>query len=677
MIRSHSVLRCHQAFRESLYEERLLPLMALLLLVAPLAAADEPRRPWPPTYKIKPDQKDRLTPADVVGPDGIVYPDWRYAGVPGGIPKVPEAARAESFGARPDDGRDDSRAIEHGAEAVAGQGGGALVLGAGTYHLDQPVILSCAGVVIRGAGAEKTKLVFRYGAPEGGVGFFRLKEGDAVGPDTPLEVHAAPDGLERIAILAGERELYARNRHKHWGGTFMIRTFGKSLGRLEPGEHKLTALAEWSDRRRVEKKITVRWDPEKRLPAGSRRLPGAGLAAIMFHGEDTGPSWRLANDGRRGDLEIELTEAPELEPGDAIELDAPATERWNRLVQNACQWGTYRRGHFQVEAVEGRRVRLNQPLRIDFPVIDRSTARKLDPVRRSGVEDLALEQSEKLWTCGVLFATAWECWARGVTVVKAGRHPIYTRQAKWCEIRDCRLDDAWYHGGGGTAYVGWERSYDGLMENVETWKMRHAPCVQWSSSGNVIRKSTFHGSDAQWHAGWTNENLYEQCLVEAAGSHGTYGHGGWASPPHDAAHGPEGPRNVVSNCDIRAPKTGLWMGGMNENWLILYNRIVAGSGPGVFAGRASFDHILRGNTIAVASERPAIELSSPDCLGVEVVGNRIYGAGGTVVGGKARPAAIRDNQVFPYQDDPPRPEPAVPSIFEWQRAQAQRSKRIE
>ncbi len=242
---------------------------------------------------------------------------------------------------------------------------------------------------------------------------------------------------------------------------------------------------------------------------------------------------------------------------------------------------------------------------------------------------------------------------------------------KWCEIRDCEMDDAWYHGGGGTAYVGWERSYDCLMDRVTSWRMRHAPCVQWASSGNVIRRSTFHGSDAQWHAGWTHENLYEQCTVDAAGKHGSYGHGAWGSPPEDKAHGPEGPRNVIYGCDFRAPKAGLWMGGMNENWIVAYNRFVVDSGPAIFAKTFSFDHVVRGNVLAVKAEkRPAVELSTSDCTGVEIVGNRVFGAGGRVVGGKAKPAVNEGNTIAPFTADAPRPEPAVPSIFEWQRARA-------
>ena len=46
------------------------------------AGAVEP--PWERQYKIRPEEKDRLTPADVVGPDGVVYPNWKHTGVQGG-----------------------------------------------------------------------------------------------------------------------------------------------------------------------------------------------------------------------------------------------------------------------------------------------------------------------------------------------------------------------------------------------------------------------------------------------------------------------------------------------------------------------------------------------------------------------------------------------------------------
>ena len=64
-------------------------LLALILWTGTATAKESDENvPWPHQYKIRPDQKDRLTAADVVGPDGIVYPNWTQCGVQGGIPTV-------------------------------------------------------------------------------------------------------------------------------------------------------------------------------------------------------------------------------------------------------------------------------------------------------------------------------------------------------------------------------------------------------------------------------------------------------------------------------------------------------------------------------------------------------------------------------------------------------------
>jgi hypothetical protein len=272
----------------------------------------------------------------------------------------------------------------------------------------------------------------------------------------------------------------------------------------------------------------------------------------------------------------------------------------------------------------------------------------------------------------VVFYHGWNCWAKDVAVKKCGRFPVYGSMAKWCEIRDCVFDDAWFKGGGGTAYTGWDRCWDCLMENVETFKMRHGPLFQWAASGCVIRKSVFHESDGQWHAGWTNENLIEQCVIESVRGHGGYGYGMWGSPPQDAAHGPNGPRNVVYNCDVSSPRAGLWMGGMNENWIILHNRFVVGSGPGVFARTVSFDHIIRDNVFVIKDGKsPMVSLATADCMGIEIIGNRLCGGNGRFAAGEGKPAVSQDNKAFAL-DDAPRPSPEVPSIYEWQQQQQSR-----
>ena len=108
------------------------------------------------------------------------------------------------------------------------------------------------------------------------------------------------------------------------------------------------------------------------------------------------------------------------------------------------------------------------------------------------------------------------------------------------------------------------------------------------------------------------------------------------------------------------------MGGMNENWLILYNRFIADSGPGVSAKTASFDHIIKDNVFILKDGKsPMVLLATSDCLGAEIIGNRLYGGNGSLTAGKAKPVVFKNNKAFPIADAQ-RPTPKVPSIYEWQ-----------
>ncbi len=659
-----------------LHFERVALLSCWLAAVSLLGEASEPEPspPWKGQYKIKLSEPGRLTAADVVGPDGIVYPNWTRTGVQGGIPRIESTATIEAFGGRAGDARDDSDALKRACQSVGTKGGGAVLLGEGTYHLDWPVTIRHDGVVIRGRGPDRTKIIFRYALPAGGITFYRLEPGTRIGRNSQVTLHCRPTKLATMTIEVDDRIVHEWKRGPHAGNTFATSISGRAIvGRVPDGRHVLRGTARYQDGTTLRTETPVLVDSK----FNDNRSLSDWRAAILFAGKGyAGPSIKLARDGRRGDRTLVLERAAGLAPGDRIHVEAPATERWKTLVRDACKWGRYREYELQVETVEGEKVTVSQPLRIDFPTVDGSFVRKIEPIQRCGVEDLSLEQTEDLWISSVLFSHAWNCWARGVTVKKCGRFPVYGTSAKWCEIRDCTFDDAWFKGGGGTAYAGWDDCWDCLMENVETFQFRHGPLFQWAASGNVIRKSLFHDSDAQWHSGWTHENLIEQCVVESAAGHGAYGFGMWASPPEDTAHGPNGPRNVVYNCDIRSPKTGLWMGGMNENWLILYNRFRVQKGNGVFAKTASFDHIIRGNVFVLTDPKASmIHLATPDCIGVEVLDNQFYGGNGQLVTGKSPPGVLENNQVLPLSDGP-RPQPIVPSIYEWQRNRSPGSKSL-
>ena len=610
------------------------------------------------------------TPADVVGPDGVIYPNWKNVGVEGGIPNVAVRARLADFGGVPNDGKDDSEALAKAMETVGRDGGGALLLDEGRYLLTRPVVCFWDGVVVRGEGPERTKIVFDY-LPDDGVDFFLPAADSTIQNNAWIEIHAKPDGLNRLAIEVDGDEVASREKSKHWGGTYSLSTTSSRLLRgREAGTATLRAVAKYDDGSTVTAERSVEFPPQserRNAPSSVARYVGA----ITFAGENPfGPRYRLSQDAQRGDMKLRLGETGDLKAGDIVVLEAPKTDRWDALVQNACRWGSYRRNEYRISAIDGKTVSIEEPLRIPFPTIDGSYVQRFRPIEKCGVEGLSIEQKQKLWTSGVIFSSAWNCWARDVHVLKAGRWPVYLSPAKHGEIRDCVFEDAWYHGGGGTAYVGFERAYDCLLDTVRTNKMRHAPCVQWSASGNVIRNSVFIQSDGQWHAGWTNENLFENCVIDAKRGTGSYGHGFWASPPEDQAHGPNGPRNVVWGCDVKAPRTGVWMGGMNHDWLILYNRIVCDEGPAIFMKTNSDGHRIANNVFVLNKrESAAFTIQSNDCDGVEIRDNTVYGDSVRMWSGKGTPSVKENNKQQPLQDIDSVPMPAkpVPSIFEWQR----------
>jgi len=58
-------------------------------------------------------------------------------------------------------------------------------------------------------------------------------------------------------------------------------------------------------------------------------------------------------------------------------------------------------------------------------------------------------------------------------------------------------------------------------------------------------------------------------------------------------------------------------------------------------------------------------LGTPDCIGVEIIGNKLYGGNGHILAGKSSDTIVKDNKALPL-GDAPRPVPKVASIYEWQ-----------
>ncbi len=179
-------------------------LLTLALLPQFLAAASAP---WPAQYKIKPWETAKLTAGDVVGPDGIVYPDFRRCGVEGGIPDFSDPVVKKGWkeflvsGGANDDQPDDAAvevamtaAIEH---SKAG-GKSIVAFPAGKYLLSRPWLINTHHVVISGAGAEATTLrIVGSSAKSGALFDFIGKDGGGTSrPYRALTKTAARGAME-------------------------------------------------------------------------------------------------------------------------------------------------------------------------------------------------------------------------------------------------------------------------------------------------------------------------------------------------------------------------------------------------------------------------------------------------------------------------------------------------
>ncbi|PAW78129.1 MAG: hypothetical protein B9S32_08000 [Verrucomicrobia bacterium Tous-C9LFEB] len=549
-------------------------------------------------------------------------------------------------------------------------GGGVIYLGAGTYYLDRPVVITNSNVVLRGAGENLTQIIFRWAGPTSNPEFTRPAEGSTVRRNTYIQVFANPTNLKTITLKVNGNLVQSVSRGSTDDSPICsLSTNGNKVitkaGNIS-GAATLSVDAEYWSGTILSNSRSVTLDAA--TVTDSWRLPvevgGVGLVgAITFlggqptHSNTIYSSLTIAAAAARGSNQLSLPASHTYSAGDKLELTAPITARWNAETGNPIAFGVMRCNQYKVTAVNGGTLTLEGEFRIDFPIEDSPYVRKLTPITRCGVENLTLIQTTPLWICGILFSNSWECWAQHVTVKKAGRHPLYMLESKYGEIRDCTMEDAGWKGHDGSAYVGWDQCYDSLMENVSTRYLRHAPLVQWGASGNVIRNSSFYGSDAQFHAGYTHENLFENCQIIS--NIGDGGYGGAIYSANDTMHGINGPRNVIYNCDFSAPNSGFynggcWLGGGNNNWNVLFNRFILDEQGAIYIPATSKDHRFSNNLWVLRSPSDAVQIDNTSSTGITVSGNTFIGlSANEYSGGLMSPTVSTGNNFIPTLVDIP------------------------
>jgi hypothetical protein len=183
--------------------------------------------------------------ADITGPDGVAYPDFSRAGIPGGIPQKKIVIDATTMGAKPNDGSDDSAGIQAAVLAAAAQGGGAVLLPAGEYHIDKTIVIDRDNVVIRGEDRERTVIRPRF-------------EGQALTTPGPTQTVFSFEGAGRHprrvdlevtqAIQRGDTVLHVASTGRLEVGdvvTVFAQPPAEAIARLTPKLEKLATDGSW------------------------------------------------------------------------------------------------------------------------------------------------------------------------------------------------------------------------------------------------------------------------------------------------------------------------------------------------------------------------------------------------------------------------------------------------
>jgi hypothetical protein len=611
-----------------------------------------------------------MTEGDIPGPDGLIYPDFSYAGARPDKCILDQASAhtvsLRNFGGIP--GKNIDVALKR-AIASLPETGGVIQLEPGEYRIKDFLNIRRDNIAIAGAGSEKTRIKCEYDVHESGIDFYSLSSGAVISPRQPIHVIARPQEsgspIQSIILELDGKEIGKFTRKLHSGNYSML--VGRLPENCADGEHTIRAIVNYSGKKTIDRKIKIRINREKRqtLP----QEPFSGL--ITFRGSGVhDKSIKLSEDAKRGTRILELKSPVEnLKSGDLILLQADETDAFRKKIGNQCRWGVSRQVLLTIAEVNGNQLILEQPIRVDYPVADSARIQYFSPVRGCGIQGISFEVENDFWFHTIHIRNALDCKVRDVTVSMCGRNPVWFENTKFSTIENCKFIDAWFKGGGKSAYVGFERSYDCLMDNVETHKMRHAPVLQWSASGNVIRNSVFLHSDAQWHAGWPHENLMENCrIVTDTKQYGAYGHSFFSTGPADTSHGPGGPRNVVYYCDADSFESPVKLTGNNDNWMFVYNRFISRIGDGVFVMDGTNDLILRQNHILLKKANKAMLITAGvDSPGIDLSDNKVFASHAELVKGLIVPKIEKENQLLPKSENISRPKPPVISIYNYQK----------
>ena len=416
------------------------------------------------------------------GPTDKRLPDFSYAGYAMGRRPIPLISAPlfdvtrPPFGAVPDDGRDDTFAIQDAIGAAAKAGGGVVYLPRGRYDIHStakaPFLqIRQSGIVLRGQGSGANGTILHLGAP------------------------GKADRVRRLGSVPAVEEA------RHWAAIAIL-----------GGEHRKPLTGYRTDVRRGMKRVGV---------TDSTALYPGQTVIVEFIDPAIDPAHPAAH---KVDLVSQLTAPFRLSP---VQTDTfgPAAKAHTWLVKID-------------DIIDPQTIRLSRPARFDQWLRYEPRIYTFEGVREVGIEHLRIQSSwpggyrhhkpftdekgnivrtakeqDYLWN-GIWISHATDGWVRDVTFKDLTQGLIVSRSS------DLTVENIEFQGGDGHAGITIGHSNDVLVRHVDFHsRMVHPVTMTMMAAGNVVTRSTVHydGRDdyrqtdavIDFHGIFPYENLFD------------------------------------------------------------------------------------------------------------------------------------------------------------------------
>jgi hypothetical protein len=258
---------------------------------------------------------------------------------------------------------------------------------------------------------------------------------------------------------------------------------------------------------------------------------GHGAVLDITAGTDAGPSRPVTDGALLGSTVIQMADTTGFAVGDLLlvdqENDLALMSTSNPTFWNDGAWAARSVGeHVPVIAVASGSVTIERPLRYTYNTALDVRATPIRPIRRVGIENLAIELTQPGDKYTVHLMRAMDCWIAGVHSTKTVRAHVSINRSHGITVRDGSCIDSWDHGENGHGY-GVDcnsRTTDCLIENNVFRRLRHSMLTHLGASGNVFAYN--HSREGTWtldpdvppdisiHGHFSFMNLFEGNVVE-------------------------------------------------------------------------------------------------------------------------------------------------------------------